>query len=87
MSNIDEPIKVKMYCQVIKGNNKMCSNYARKNMECCYSHRKLETGYTEEIKKTKVLPIAGICCKCENKSTTVVVGNKKTYYCRGCFYR
>ena len=31
-----------MACQVIKGNERMCRNYARKGMTCCYSHRVLE---------------------------------------------
>jgi len=30
------------YCQVIKGNNRSCRNYARKGLTCCYAHRKLE---------------------------------------------
>ena len=29
-------------CQVIKGNERPCRNYARKNLTCCYQHRKLE---------------------------------------------
>ena len=31
------------FCQVIKGNNRPCCNYARKGLTCCYAHRKLET--------------------------------------------
>ena len=31
-----------MACQVIKGDERMCRNYARKGMTCCYSHRVLE---------------------------------------------
>ena len=29
-------------CQVIKGNERSCRNYARKKLTCCYQHRKLE---------------------------------------------
>ena len=31
------------FCQVIKGNDRPCRNYARKGFMCCYAHRKLET--------------------------------------------
>ena len=30
------------FCQVIKGDDKPCRNYARKGLTCCYAHRKLE---------------------------------------------
>ena len=30
------------FCQVIKGNDKPCRNYARKGLTCCHSHRALE---------------------------------------------
>jgi len=32
------------FCQVIKPNGRSCCNYSRKNKECCYSHRSLESG-------------------------------------------
>lgn len=35
-----------IFCQVIKANNKACSNYARKGKNCCYSHRNLENVQT-----------------------------------------
>ena len=30
-------------CQVIKGNDRACRNYARKGKTCCFPHRQLET--------------------------------------------
>ena len=30
------------FCQVIKGDDKPCRNYARKGLTCCHSHRALE---------------------------------------------
>ena len=34
--------KITNFCQVIKGDERKCRNYSRKNKSCCYSHRKLE---------------------------------------------
>ena len=43
----------KVFCHVImtKTNNseKRCRNYARKGMDCCFSHRKLEVENPEEV--------------------------------------
>ena len=40
-------------CQVIitamNNSERRCSNYARKGLDCCYSHRKLEVENQEEI--------------------------------------
>jgi len=40
-------------CQVIitamNGSERRCRNYARKGLDCCYSHRKLEVENQEEI--------------------------------------
>ena len=36
-------------CQIIKANDTMCKNYARKGMSCCWPHRSLEnTVYVED---------------------------------------
>ena len=50
------------FCQVIKGNDRPCRNYARKGLTCCYAHRKLETEPVSsppnvEIDKVKTLEI------------------------------
>ena len=40
-----------VWCQVIKGNDKPCANYARKGLTCCYSHRKLEVVEPVQVKQ------------------------------------
>ena len=42
-----------MWCQVIKSDDRMCKNYARKGMVCCYSHRKLEFVESEPISSSE----------------------------------
>ena len=48
----------KVFCKVIMTkmdySTKNCRNYARKGMDCCYSHRKLEVENPEEIIKELV---------------------------------
>jgi hypothetical protein len=48
----------KVFCKVIMTQTnyreKNCSNYARKGMDCCYSHRKLEVENPEEVIKELV---------------------------------
>ena len=59
-------------------------------MECCFSHRKLETGWVEEVKKTNVLPKSDVCCKCEEPSSIIVqrqATKNSKYYCYGCYER
>jgi hypothetical protein len=58
-----------VWCQVIKGNNKPCANYARKGLTCCYPHRRLERVEPEKVKpiepeKVKPVQVVGThkCC-------------------------
>ena len=73
------------FCQVIKGNDKACCNYARKNKECCYSHRSLETGYIA-VKNIKIHSIQGTPEKCfynncKINPDKVIVSKNYTRYC------
>jgi len=43
------------FCQVIKANDKWCNNYARKDMTCCWPHRKLENDTPDKVVKAVVL--------------------------------
>jgi len=72
----------------------MCRNYARKNKECCYSHRNLET--SEIVDKTprpkKKLIIEGTEEKCYynlcqiKPGVTIFTKNHERYCCyKHCF--
>ena len=74
------------FCQVIKGNEHMCRNYARKDKECCYSHRSLETGYivVENVKKHLIQGTPEKCfynIECKTRPDKVIVSKNYTRYC------
>lgn len=52
------------FCQVIKLNGCPCNNYARKNKECCYSHRRFEIGEIVLEKPKKIPVVQGTPDKC-----------------------
>lgn len=80
--------KYEAFCVAIKGNDKRCANYARKNCDegLCHSHRSLATGYIDEPKKYIKNLIEGSekkCWKpgCGHISQYVIYQGSKTKYC------
>ena len=73
-------------CQVIKGNGKSCRNYAINGKTCCWSHRRLETGYIVPVApEPKPIADPDICHKigCKIKADCVLKtrGTPDTYSC------
>ena len=84
-------------CQVIKGNDRKCKNYARKGMTCCWSHRALEhveyvpepeSEPEKEAQDTELLsePEKHACCGKTLKGTDCMINAEvclglDTWYC------
>ena len=75
-------------CQVIKGNDRKCKNYARKGMTCCWSHRALEhVEYVPEPEsEPESEPEKHACCGKTLKGTDCMINAEvclglDTWYC------
>jgi hypothetical protein len=77
------------FCQVIKGNDEPCKNYARYKMTCCHSHRSLENEpYQETDTKNnsgRKLPVDAIRCQFI-KSCGERCKNSHSYHNKFCFF-